>query len=88
LNAALAQIVYSLEIIACERAFPGIAAWNGFNKTIVRDEVNPEVAKIDLACQVCGRIVQPEADSWKEDDGGGRYCRFCMAERESCGCSE
>ena len=53
-----------------------------------KDEAEQAPEQHHLACQVCGRIVQPEADSWREDDGGGRYCRFCKAERESCGCSE
>ena len=41
-----------------------------------------------LTCRVCGRIVQPEAGSRMENDGGGIYCLYCKAERESCGCSD
>ena len=40
------------------------------------------------ACQVCGITVQPETAGWREDEGGGIYCRDCLAERESCGCSD
>jgi hypothetical protein len=40
------------------------------------------------ACRECGRIVKPESSSWREDDAGAIYCRYCRAERESCGCSD
>ena len=41
-----------------------------------------------LICQGCGRTVKAETCSWEEDDGGKIYCRDCLAEKESCGCSD
>ena len=41
-----------------------------------------------LQCQVCGRPLQPDAGSWQEDDANGMCCPDCMAEIESCGCSD
>ena len=39
------------------------------------------------ACQVCGRELKTDISIWQEDDGG-MVCSECLAERESCGCSD
>ena len=41
-----------------------------------------------IVCSECGRKVKPEPSSWREDDAGAIYCRYCRTERESCGCSD
>jgi len=38
-------------------------------------------------CHVCGRELQTDVCIWQEDDAG-MVCADCLAERESCGCSD
>ena len=41
-----------------------------------------------LQCDMCGRDLEPAVSSWQEDDDGLILCHDCMAERDSCGCSD
>lgn len=38
-------------------------------------------------CSMCGRELQTDECRWQED-GEGMICSDCLAERESCGCSD
>lgn len=51
----------------------------------IRDQLDAQGL---LRCQICGQKIEAETYNWEEDEGGGRYCQDCRAERQSCGCSD
>ena len=47
-DAALPQVADRILVVVFKGTVPGIAAWNGFNKSVVGNEVNLELVKINL----------------------------------------
>ena len=41
-----------------------------------------------LICHMCDRKIEANACNWQEDDEGAFCCYDCIAERDSCGCSD